>query len=252
MKALIFGGGKGCRSLLSLSKGTFLRELKLDIQGVFDRHNDAKGMIFARELGLQTYTDMKEALAIPDIELIIELTGDDAFVEELYKNIKHGIKVIDHTFARIFWDLINAQEQQKIQLDAFQNLEKKLEVERHFLQGLFDSYSDLCVVMDKTGLITRANKIFYEFLSITPQDTIGKRCYDVLKDTVLDCEKEDFHKCLLSIIETEMPYTSIRRTQQPNESYWEITRTPIKDDEGKVEAILGIWQIGRASCRERV
>ena len=92
MKTVIIGGGKGCRAVIDLAAGAFLKELILDIQGVVDIDPDAPGMLRARELGMKTCTDMAEALALPDIELVIELTGRDSVLERIYKMLPPGMR----------------------------------------------------------------------------------------------------------------------------------------------------------------
>ena len=60
MKTVIVGGGKGCRAIIGLAFGTFLKELTLEIQGVVDVDPNAPGMVYARERDIRTFTDINE------------------------------------------------------------------------------------------------------------------------------------------------------------------------------------------------
>ncbi|MFP4529059.1 MAG: hypothetical protein ACLFQX_10935, partial [Candidatus Kapaibacterium sp.] len=142
MKTIIVGGGKGCRSLLKLTKSPILKELKLDIVGVVDINPVAPGMKYADGMGIATFTDFRNALAIEGLEAVIELTGKDRVLQELYNFMKPGVRLIDHKFTRIFWDLINIHEDQKWHVAELEKLELDLRRERKFLQEIFDSSAD--------------------------------------------------------------------------------------------------------------
>lgn len=136
MKTVIVGGGKGCRAIIQLAQSGFLTELSLEILCVVDPDTNAPGVIYAREHGIKTTTEMKEALSIPAIKLIIELTGKDEVLETIYKMIPRGIKVFDHVFSRIFWELAYAQRELARQLQEITAMERRIENERQFLQEI--------------------------------------------------------------------------------------------------------------------
>jgi len=156
MKTIIIGGGHGCREILTLSRQGFIKELDLETLAVIDIDNEAPGMVYARELGIPTYNSWENAAAEIEYELIIELTGNDELLEDIYKRLPLGIRLIDHKMAHIFWDLINAQRDKEKQIKEVLNLEEKLLKEKRFLQDVFDGLNDLAVVIE------------------TPEDDIGQ------------------------------------------------------------------------------
>lgn len=241
MKTIIIGGGKGCKSILGLTKGAFLKELKLEILAVVDINYYAPGMVFARELGINTLTNLNEAISIDGLELIIELTGNDKFLQELYKNLKPGTKIIDHTFAHVFWDLVNAQEEIVNQFNEMNKLEKTLKKEQNFLQNIFDSDYDLNVVIDLDKNIIRSNKQFLEFINKSEQEILGKNYLEILKNTFTDLDLKETEKNINIAIETRKPLTTVRLIKKPVESHWEIARIPIFDDNQLVQSLLIKW-----------
>nr|MBN2276472.1 PAS domain-containing protein [candidate division Zixibacteria bacterium] len=242
MRTIVIGGGKGAKAIIELARGGFLRELTLEILAVIDLDMNAPGMVYARQIGLETSTDMHRALSeIPNIELIIELTGSDSVLEMIYRSMPPGAGLIDHTFARIFWDLVNAQEDQRRQLREITDLEQKIEKERHFLQSVFDTIPDPLVVLDRDKLTIKINASLGEFSGYTAEQAMGKTCDELLANTALSAKCIETISLLDDVIETGKPHTMVWRTDPPNESYWEVTRTPITDTEGKIIAILGIW-----------
>jgi two-component system, NtrC family, sensor kinase len=241
MNTIIIGGGKGCKSILGLTRGAFLTELKLNILAVVDINKEAPGMVYAREFGLETFTSLTEALSLEGVELIIELTGDDDLLRELYQTLKPGIKIIDHTITHVFWDLVNAQEEIKRQLEAMEKLEKTLENERHFLQSIFDSDSDLNVVLDMNKKVVRSNKQFKEFIGMTSSEIRGMDYIDILRIIDKDYDYTEAEQVFNKVRETKKPVTTIRLIHFPVESHWEVTRSPILNENGEIEAILATW-----------
>jgi len=241
MKTMIIGGGNGCKEILALSHKAFLKELDLDTVAVIDIDDNAPGILYAREHNIPTYNSWEEAASEIDYELIIELTGNDKLLEDLYKRIPHGIRLIDHKMAHIFWDLINAQEEKKIQFNEVLKLETQLTNEKRFLQNVFDSYADLAVVIDLDKKIVRANSNFYEYTNTVALTAVGKKCCDVLKDSRL-CEHSEMDMNYYEkIMVSEKPISNVMVDVGTNETHWEITRSPIFSETGQIEYIMIVW-----------
>ena len=125
MRAVIIGGGKGCVAILDLATGAFLREFTLDVQQVVDLDPEARGMLRAVELGIPTGDDFVAAMSTEGLELVIELTGNEAVLEKAYDLLPHGVRLIDHTMAHVFWELANAQQEQEWHLVEITKLEEE-------------------------------------------------------------------------------------------------------------------------------
>lgn len=241
MRTVIIGGGKGCRAITKLALGSFLKELTLDIVYIADPDTNAPGMVFARQQGIKTTSNMKEALSLPNINLIIELTGKDEVLEDIYKLIPRGIKVFDHTFAKIFVDLANAQKDQTRQLKEITELEQKIEKERHFLQSLFDKIPELVAVLDRNKKIIKINTSFSIFTGCSPEEAIGNSIVELFSNTELSANCQQAINLLDEVLESNQMRTLIWQSPPPNETFWEVTHTPILDEDGITEEILGAW-----------
>ncbi len=241
MKAVIIGGGKGCYAILKLIKKQQIKELNIEVVAVVDKNESAEGIAFARELGLLTFSNYKEALALPEVEMVIELTGDDTFLRTLKNELNPSIKLIEHSVAHIFWDLMYAYEELDKKMKDLRTLEKKIENDNVFLQSIFDSLQVLSIVMKPDQTITRANKAFCDFVGLPEKEIIGRKCFELLEISEINCDKEDLQKIIDYIVETKSPHFMIHTTQYPNEGHWEVTRSPIFDVNGNVEYILSNW-----------
>lgn len=241
MKTVIIGGGKGCQAIIELARSAFLKELTLNIRCVVDLDRDAPGMQLARYLGIATSDDMNKALRMPGIELVIELTGRDDVLKEIYAALPAGVRLIDHTFARIFWDLVNAQQDLEGRLEEIIALEQKVENERRFLQSQFDTIPELVVVLDKEQRIVRINASFARMVGLSNQAAKGKRCQDLLSDTELAVGCHELGPMVEEILESGLPRSVIWQTAEPREAYWEVSFTPILDENLEIEAVVVTW-----------
>jgi len=241
MKTVIIGGGKGCQAILDLARGAFLKEMILDVICVMDLDHDAPGLAYAKSHGMKTTNDMAAALSIPDIELIIELTGSNAVLDKIIQNLPRGAKLIDHTFAHIFWDLANAQAEQERRLAEKTELKQEVEKEQLYIQSLFDSIPDLVMVLNKERKVIRTNARFTEYTGIPQKDAIGKQCFELFQSTnlAIDCL---YAACNLDkVFASGKPLSSVHQSISPAESFWEVTQTPIKNERGDIEAVIETW-----------
>ncbi len=241
MKTVIIGGGKGCQAIIELASGPFLKELTLEIECVIDLDDSAPGMVLARSRGLRTSADMVEAMTIPGIELVIELTGEDSVLESIYKVLPPGVRLIDHTFTHIFWDLVNAQQESEARLKEITALEAKVEKERRFLQSSFDTIPDLVVVIGEDKRIIRINASFGRVVHVSPQAAIGRLCAPMLENTELAGGLREIDPMIDQILETGLPRTVTWQLTEPEEIHWEVSFTPILNENLEIEAVVAVW-----------
>ncbi len=241
MRTVIIGGGKGCVAILDLATGAFLREFTLEVRRVVDLDPEAPGMLRATQLRIPTSNDLVAAMSLVDLELVIELTGNETVLEEIYRLLPHGVHIIDHTMAHVFWELANAQQEQEWHLVEITKLEEKIETERRFLRSLFDTIPDLIVVFDHNKRIVRTNAAFLKFVAAPADRIVGSSCEELLTGTELAAALAEITEILDDVLSTGTPRSLVWQTAFPIEAYWEITYTPILDRTGDLEGVVGTW-----------
>ena len=107
----LVGGGSGGKGLIKFLETHRLRNLHLCIVGVADLSEDAPGVVYARKKGIYTTTDYRDFFSFTDLHLLIEITGREDVLDELMRSKPKEVKVVDHLSARLFWDLIEVQEE---------------------------------------------------------------------------------------------------------------------------------------------
>ena len=83
-KVAIVGAGKGGHSIYRMLK----KMDEVEIVGIADINPDAPGMEAARKDGIFVTTNYSELTMLPDVDIIIEVTGNQAVKEHILQN-KH-------------------------------------------------------------------------------------------------------------------------------------------------------------------
>ncbi|BCO08233.1 hypothetical protein GF1_06090 [Desulfolithobacter dissulfuricans] len=152
IRVAIVGGGAGCRDVLALLLSTPMRYLRIQIVGVADIHKDAPGRRFAEEHGIPTTDDFRdffreresdEAL-LPD--LLIELTGSDEVLRQIFAVKPESVKVLDHVAARLFWELIELQNEKRAMEEHLAKSEKMASVARIAFRLVHEMRNPLMIV----------------------------------------------------------------------------------------------------------
>jgi len=232
MKTVIVGGGRRCLALLEFLGARQLRELNLEVVCVVDTRADAPGLVFAKQQGIQTLTDYRAALSLPNVELILELTGDKQVLTDLYNEIHHGVRIIDHDSARVFWDLIRLEHSLRDELQNSANLEKRF---RQFM----DSASELIAIKDPEGRYVLVNPATASLFGMEPTQLIGRTPAEVYNAEVAGIIQTHDDE----VIESRKHGRFTERfVIDGHEYYLDVTRFPLMDYQGRVD---GVCVIGR-------
>jgi PAS domain S-box-containing protein len=131
-KVAIIGGGKVCKAILKTVLGkNFLQ--KIDILGVADINEQAKGLVYAREKGIFTTMDYKDLYQLEGLNLIIELTGDDGVLNQIKSTKPADVRLIDHFEAMSVWDFLQIEEESvRIKKDLRKYMSEPEEIEKEF------------------------------------------------------------------------------------------------------------------------
>jgi len=129
----IVGGGRVCKAILKIVLGENSIGQKLNILGVADIDDKAEGLIYARENGIFTTVDYGDLYEIKELDLIIELTGDDRVLDELKATKPATARLIDHFEAMSVWDFLQIEEERlRIKRDLRKHISEPEKIEKGF------------------------------------------------------------------------------------------------------------------------
>ncbi len=107
MKIGIIGGGRRCKAFLEMLDAERFPQLQAQIVAVADLNDEAVGVCLAREKGISTTKDYHDFFKIEDLDLIIELTGNEALLEDFLWHSPAKLRVLEVAISRLFCDLID-------------------------------------------------------------------------------------------------------------------------------------------------
>ena len=129
----IVGGGRVCKAILKIILGENFDNQKLNILGVADINDKVEGFIYAREKGIFTTLDYRDLFKIEELNLIIELTGDNKVLEELKLTKPAKARLIDHFEAMSVWDYLQIEEERvRIKRDLRKHISEPKKIEKEF------------------------------------------------------------------------------------------------------------------------
>ncbi len=229
MRTAIIGGGQGCRAILELLAAGHLRELQMDVVGVADPDPAAPGRAWAAAHGLAVLDSHLEALDLPGLETVVELTGRDDILAEIYHALPAGLRVIDHATARVFWDVMTMERRLREELRLRAELEDQLAADRARAQHLLDALPDVVVVLDDNKRILQANARFGDACSRPLEEIIGRPCNEIF----CSAEREPHRSCPFEqALASARPVAAVVERRQGDHLYWEVTACPQYDEFG--------------------
>jgi len=114
-------------------------------------------------------------------------------------------------------------------------VEEKMKQAIQQWETTFNSIVDMISIQDEQYSIVRANKAYAEIVHLTPEECVGKKCYELLHGL------EGAH--------TSCPCAQIHRTKKPSTveffephlgKYLEISASPLFTDDGKISGSVHI------------
>jgi PAS domain S-box-containing protein len=205
-----------------------LVELPLDVRLVCDLQSNAPGVVYAAERGIATASELDDVFRLAGLELIIELTGDDETAAQLQRRCPHGVRLLDHDLARIFWDLILVQ----------QKLVKGQEQTRRIL----DSIPDIVMVLDDQMRIQTVNAGFSRLTGLSPSQVRGQLCYNVLCRRLAPPASDDVGCPFRKVFESGKRVEQVQvfdHIKVPGiEQYFDVSMIPLEKEEGKVTQVV--------------
>ena len=241
LNVAIVGGGSGCKAIMDMIFAEKLRQPRMKLIGVASRNPKAVRYLYAQEKGIYTTTDYRDLYKLKDLHMIIELTGSDQLEDEISRTKPPRVKLMDHVAARVFWDVFNIEEQRIAECRRAEEALRESEQEK---QAILDSMSEDVVFHDTEHRIIWANRVASESVGSTPDELVGRHCYEVFHQRIKPCPGCPFLKAR----DTGEPQAA--EMTSPDGRIWFVRGYPVRDAHddiaGVVEVTLEITQRKRA------
>ena len=236
MNIAVVGGGARCRLLLELVEKQAFQELNPTIVAVADIRNDAPGFLKAKEMGLFTTNDYNNLFGREDIELIIELTGDNEIFFDILSKKKKSVRTINHHTARLFWEVgvSSIQEQTSEEIEKTKTMYKLV---------LNDLIQDDVMIIDLNYRILDINDILLTKLGLEREKVVGRYCYKISHHQNEPCSGEE-HPCPLAEVKKSHEHaraTHIHRNKENKKIYCSISCYPLFEN----NELVGVVEVSK-------
>ena len=260
----IVGGGPGCLAIMDMISADRLRQLRMNLIGLADINPEAPGMKRAQALGIFASTDYHDLLDLSDLNLILELTGREEISQSLQEEKPPGVRLIDHSVARLFWDIMQLEEEKREaereaekkrlkavgtlikdimqleeeKLSAEREAEERLRAERDRTAGILNGLTEAVIVLNRDHVIEDANETFLKEFGGDHENVIGKKCSEVRFNQEESCEDVlcPMADYTLSTLSTSRREYAFRRDGEG--VYWEAVYNPLRDEQGEYTRCL--------------
>ena len=235
MKIAIIGGGTRCRAFLEMLDARRFPRLRAQIVAVADTNDQAVGIVLAQQRGIFTTRDYRDFYQIEDLDLVIELTGQEKLLEEFLKGHPAKVRVLEATISRLFGDLLRDREEYLCR-------ERHVELIESIVDSLFLSIRDWVLIIQPDFKIVDANEAFLDSMGMTKGDVIGKFCHEISHQSSHPCNGECFECPVKESLDKGEVVHAIHEHLDHNQQihYCEVAAVPLRDREGNIELILEI------------
>ncbi len=105
INVLLVGGGRGGAGILELC-----RKVKdVSVVGVVDPKSEAVAIQLAKKLGIRTFADVKEALKLEAVTVVLNITGNEEVNRLIEEHKGEGVKLVDAFIAQMMYHLVKSQ-----------------------------------------------------------------------------------------------------------------------------------------------
>jgi two-component system NtrC family sensor kinase len=237
LKLAVVGGGQRCLAIMNLLASRRLTKLKAEIVGVADLNPQAAGFLKAKEKGVFTTHDYRRLLDLPDLDLIIELTGNEKLLRELAALKPGSVGVIDYTASLLFHDIASFGAE-------LERKEDEISMERSFARALTRATSEGVMVLDKDYRIHRINRAACRWADISPENAAGRFCFQVMHQALAPCNVPDTPCPLQETLATGRAAHGIHefRDSQGEPNYCDVSTYPLVNQQGQIVQVLEIFR----------
>jgi PAS domain S-box-containing protein len=257
----IVGGGPGCVALMDMIFMDRLRQLQMNLVGIADIDADAPALKKAKFLNIYTTRDYHNLFDLENLNLIIELTGNPEVSRELQREKPSAVQVMDHTVARLFWDVLRLEEEK---LKAQQEGEERREAEREArrqrktAEGILHGTPIPMFVINKDHKIVYWNKAVENLTGFPAAEMIGTNRHwepffpkkrQILADLIIDGDLEkiqelyrEMHLRRSPIVEGAFEAEHYFAHLGKNGTHLYFNAAPIRDDSGVIQGAIVTYQ----------
>jgi PAS domain S-box-containing protein len=233
----IIGGGTRCQNLLEMLAHDRFKHLKAKIVAVADVNPEAPGFLLAQEQGIYTTTDYRDLPHLENLDLIIELTGNEELLKDLIRNKPPQAQVLDYTISRVISDMVSFKGEYKAR-------ERDLSYSQTMINTLFSGIREPVFLLQEDYRILDANEPMLGLLGMSKEEVVGRTCHEVSHRSLQPCNSKTCHCPMKETLKTGLSAHAIHEhlDRQNRPRYLEVFTYPLKNNYGQVRMVFEFYR----------
>lgn len=163
VRVAIVGAGPEGYSVLHMLRGMH----NVEVIGMADQEKNAAGLELAREEGIFTSTSLAEVIGLPDLDVVIETTGENKMQQRLYELKPPDTALMESRAVGLMMNVC----QENRELLEFKRIQGEL-------SAILNSVQEAIEVVDNRGVIKYVNPAFTAITGIAPGERIGQNIFE--------------------------------------------------------------------------
>ena len=247
----VVGGGRRCLSLLQMLESDALKGLKMEIVGVADIDPEAVGLAYAKSMGIFTTSDFRTLFGVPNLEMVINLTGSPEVTHRLTGVSPTAVTVLPHPASRLFQEIV-----QEV-LTASRHMDEqadKISRSQAFAQAIAQATIVGVIVLDTNYRIVWINEAALRAANLTQEEALGRYCFQVSHQQISPCAAPKARCPMKETLATGQTAHAIHehRTADGQITYCDISTFPLFDRAGQVVEVVEVIRDITADLNEKL
>jgi PAS domain S-box-containing protein len=231
----IVGGDMRCKTILEMSQRERLPRVNATVKIVVDPDQESPGVRYARQLGIETTTDLETLGDRKDLNFILDLADSRGRLIRVLVDKGSTVPVLDAVTSNLLYDILNVQKEL---IDTRRSLRQT----KTFLERVINSIQEQIFVIDTDFKILDANDAALKAAGLSKEQVVGKYCYQISHQSQTPCSSRD-HPCPMQDVLRTGSYSQVTHKHHTSDGeirYYELIHYPLKDEEGNVTQVIEI------------
>ena len=229
----VIGAGEKCRELLDRFEKHAFKEIRPAVVAIVAVGRESTAVTKAEEMGLFVTNDVGEILTRADIDLIVDLTGDERVSRRVLEEKRSRVPFLSPEGARLLWECFLTD-------DLLEKAREEIARTRTLYEGAINAFSheDLMII-GRDYRILDINDTLLNKVGLTRDSVLGMHCYELSHGRQTPCNGKE-HPCpLMECLSTGRPSqaTHVHRDKEDNKLYYSISCYPIFSNQGAEGAL---------------
>ncbi|MFH1033945.1 MAG: ATP-binding protein [Pseudomonadota bacterium] len=233
----VVGGGRRCLSLLRMMEAGELAGLGAAVLAVADPNPRAEGLLRAQALGIHTTAEAAQLLCLPQVDMIIELTGRPEVLEELAAQAPPDSRRVSALTSRLLSTMVDLGQRLRLS-------QEECSLAGALAQTLSSATEEGIMVLDANYRINRINATALRMAGLQKGQAVGRHCFEVSHHAHGPCDSPE-HPCpMKQTMSNGLPNHAIHRhvDARGHSKYYNVSTYPVLKDQDRVVEVLEIFR----------